>query len=62
VLRLAPTRHGLMFDEVLVFPNGVTLIAVNGEPLLRYPSLAAMMQAHGLEAHELRAYDDVASG
>lgn len=58
VLRLAPTRHGMMFDEVLVFPNGVTLIAIEGEPLLRYPNLEAMLRAHGLESHELCAYDD----
>lgn len=47
-----------MFDEVLVFPNGVTLIALEGEPLLRYPSLESMMRAYRLESHELRAADD----
>jgi hypothetical protein len=51
-----------MFDEVLIFPNGVTLIAVEGEPLLRYPNLEAMLRAHGLESHELRAWDDEATG
>ncbi len=44
-----------MFDEVLVFPNGVTLIAIEGEPLMRYPSLQAMLDAHALESHELVA-------
>lgn len=55
ILRLGPVRAGLMFDEVLVFPNGVTLIAIEGEPLIRYPSLQAMLDAHGLESHELVA-------
>lgn len=58
VLRLVPRRDDLMFDEVLVFPNGVTLIALEGEPLLRYPSLESMMRAYRLESHELRAADD----
>lgn len=47
-----------MFDEVLVFPNGVTLIALEGEPLLRYPNLESMLRAYRLEPHELRAADD----
>lgn len=55
ILRLQPIRAGLMFDEVLVFPNGVTLIAIEGEPLMRYPSLEAMLKAHALESHELVA-------
>jgi hypothetical protein len=62
VLRLMPTRPGLMFDEVLVFPNGVTLIAIEGEPLLRYANLQAMLDAHGLDSHELRAWEDEATG
>lgn len=57
-----PTRDGLMFDEVLIFPNGVTLIAIEGEPLLRYPNVEAMLSAHGLEPHELVASEDEATG
>lgn len=57
ILRLRPTRPGLMFDEVLVFPNGLTLIAIEGEPLLRYTSLEAMLEAHAMESHELVSYD-----
>jgi hypothetical protein len=57
ILRLRPVSEGLMFDEVLIFPNGVTLIAIEGEPLLRYPSLQAMLEAHGLDSHELVAFE-----
>lgn len=42
-----------MFDEVLVFPNGATLIFIEGEPLLRYATFIAFLDAHGLESHEL---------
>ena len=58
ILRLRPTRAGLMFDEVLVFPSGATLIAIEGEPLLRYATFQAMLDAHGLETHELVGADD----
>jgi hypothetical protein len=56
ILRLRPVSDALMFDEVIVFPNGITLIAIEGEPLLRYTSLQAMLDAHGLESHELVAF------
>jgi hypothetical protein len=53
ILRLRPIRPGMMFDEVLIFPNGATLIAIEGEPLLRYPTFQAFLEAHGLDTHEL---------
>jgi hypothetical protein len=57
VLRLRCTRRAVFFDEVLVFPNGKTIVALEGEPQLVYASLEAMIYANGLEAHELVAFE-----
>lgn len=55
VLRLRCTRTSVFFDEVLVFESGQTIVALEGEPLLVYPSLDVMMQKNGIEPHELVA-------
>ncbi|MGZ5966034.1 MAG: hypothetical protein ACXWP4_00105 [Polyangiales bacterium] len=57
VLRLRCTRRSVFFDEVLVFPNGKTIVALEGEPQLVYASLEAMIYANGLEPHELVAFE-----
>jgi hypothetical protein len=57
VLRLRCTRRAVFFDEILVFPNGKTIVALEGEPQLVYASLEAMIYANGLEPHELVAWD-----
>jgi hypothetical protein len=57
VLRLRCTRRAVLFDEVLVFPNGKTIVALEGEPQLVYASLESMLHANGLEPHELVAFE-----
>ncbi|GAC1352311.1 MAG: hypothetical protein NVS3B20_12620 [Polyangiales bacterium] len=49
-----------MFDEVIVFPNGMTIAACDGEPVLRYPSVEALLVAHKIDSHQLVPIEDEA--
>lgn len=40
-------------DDVLLLPDGSAIASYEGEPLLRYRSLAHLCRAHGLSADEL---------